>query len=97
MIPDEFAKVKQPLFMGYYYKNDEDQDKVVSVAAMLEMYDQLGTLPAKKQKTAFPAAGEHVIASHFTSRDLKGVYQATEQFLINTVKLRPASGTLAVK
>ena len=97
MLPDEFAKVKQPLFMGYFYKNDEDQDKVVSVAAMLEMYDQLGTLPAKKQKTAFPVAGEHVISSHFTSRDLNGVYQATAQFLVNTVKLTPVSGTLAIK
>lgn len=97
MIPDEFAKVKQPLFMGYYYQDEEHQDNVVSVAAMLAMYDHLGTLPDQKQKMAFPAAGEHVIASHFTSRDLNGVYRATVQFLVNTVKLTPVSGPLAVK
>ena len=97
MIPTEFAKVKQPLFMGYYYKDEDHQDKVVSVAAMLEMYDQLGTSADKKQKVAFPRAGDHVIASHFTSGDLDGIYRATEQFLIQTVKLTPASGTLAAK
>ncbi|WP_375444338.1 alpha/beta hydrolase [uncultured Fibrella sp.] len=95
MTPAEFAKVKQPLFMGYYYKDEDNQDKVVSVAAMLEMYDQLGTSPDQKQKVAFPKAGEHVIASHFTSHDLDGVYQATEQFLTKTVKMTPVSGTLA--
>ncbi|MEZ0485873.1 alpha/beta hydrolase [Fibrella aquatica] len=97
MTPTEFAKVKQPLFLGYYYKDEDNQDKVVSVAAMLEMYDQLGTLPTQKQKAAFPNAGEHVIASHFTSGDLDGVYQATEQFLVKTLKLTPVSGTLAAK
>jgi esterase/lipase len=31
MNPETFAKVKCPAFMGYYYKNEEEQDKVVSV------------------------------------------------------------------
>ena len=90
MTPEQFQKVKQPVFMGYYYKDDEHQDKVVSVPAMLEMYDELGTPADKKEKVAFPNAGEHVIASHFTSGDLDGVYQATETFMENVLKLSPA-------
>ncbi|MBO0952283.1 alpha/beta hydrolase [Fibrella forsythiae] len=97
MTPAELARVKQPLFLGYYYKDDDHQDKVVSVAAMLAMYDQLGTLPDRKEKVAFPNAGEHVIASHFTSGDLNGVYRASERFLTNVVKLKPVLGTLASK
>ncbi|MEZ0541012.1 alpha/beta hydrolase [Fibrella arboris] len=97
MIPAEFAKVKQPVFLGYYYQDEAHQDKVVSVAAMLDMYDQLGTWPDRKQKVAFPKAGEHVIASHFTAGDLEGVYQATEKFLVDVIKLRPVPGTLAAK
>ncbi|MFD2572248.1 alpha/beta hydrolase [Spirosoma soli] len=93
MTPEQFAKVKQPLFMGYYYKDEDNQDKVVSVAAMLEMYDQLGTPADKKQKAAFPKAGQHVIASHFTSDDLTGVYQASEKFMQDVLKLSPASVT----
>lgn len=81
MTPEQFQKVKQPVFMGYYYKDDEHQDNVVSVPAMLAMYDELGTPADKKEKMAFPNAGEHVIASHFTSGDLDGVYQATEKFM----------------
>ncbi|MEZ0610089.1 alpha/beta hydrolase [Fibrella sp. WM1] len=89
MTPELFARVKQPLFMGYYYKDEANQDKTVSVAAMRAMFDQLGTLPNQKQQVAFPKAGEHVIASHFTSGDLDGVYRATEQFLREKVGLKP--------
>lgn len=91
MTPEGFAKVKQPLFMGYYYKDEENQDKVVSVPAMLDMYEALGTPADKKQKQAFPEAGEHVIASHFTSGDLDGVYRATEKFMTDVLKLPKAS------
>ncbi|MBO0938778.1 alpha/beta hydrolase [Fibrella sp. HMF5335] len=91
MTPGQFAQVKQPLFMGYYYKDEDHQDKVVSVPAMLTMFDQLGTPADKKVKTAFPRAGDHVIASHFTSGELEGVYRATEFFLNRTVGLVPVS------
>ncbi len=55
-----FAKVKCPVFLGYYYKDKKHQDDVVSVDALLEMYDALGS--EKKQKMAFPNAGRHTIA-----------------------------------
>ncbi|AUD03258.1 alpha/beta hydrolase [Spirosoma pollinicola] len=87
MTPEQFQKVKQPVFMGYYYKDEEHQDNVVSVPAMLAMYDELGTPADKKEKIAFPNAGEHVIASHFTSGDLNGVYQATEKFMSTILKV----------
>ena len=91
MTPDQFARVKQPVFMAYYYKDEENQDKVVSVPAMLTMYDELGTPADKKRKQAFPEAGEHVIASHFTSGDLDGIYGATEKFMTDVLKLPIAS------
>lgn len=91
MTPDLFQRVKQPVFMGYYYKDEENQDNVVSVPAMLAMYDQLGTPADKKQKVAFPEAGEHVIASRFTSGDLDGVYKATETFMNDVLKLSSAA------
>lgn len=98
MTPEQFAKVKQPLFMGYYYKDEDNQDKVVSVAAMLDMYDALGTPAGRKRKMAFPNAGQHVIASHFTSGDLDGVYRETEKFIVDVLKLPalPAEPTLLV-
>ncbi|QMW02718.1 alpha/beta hydrolase [Spirosoma foliorum] len=95
MTPEQFQKVKQPVFMGYYYKDTAHQDQVVSVPAMLEMFDELGTPADKKEKVDFPNADAHVIASHFTSKDLTGVYQATEKFMTDVLKLPSAPASTA--
>jgi esterase/lipase len=87
MKPETFRKIKCPVFLAYYYKNDEEQDKVVSVAAMLKMFDELGTPPELKLKEAFPNAGAHVIASYIRSKDWQGVEKATDKFLTDIVKL----------
>jgi esterase/lipase len=80
-----FQKVKQPLFLGYFFKNEEEQDPVVSVPKMLEMFDQVSTPANMKFKKAFPKAGDHVIASSVTSKDWEGVMFSTIDFLENTV------------
>ncbi len=86
MRPSVFAKIKCPVFLGYYYKNENEQDKTVSVPAMLKMYDELGTPPDLKEKMAFPNAGAHVIASYIRSGDWQGVERATDDFLNTVVK-----------
>lgn len=91
MTPEQFRKVKQPVFMGYYYKDEEHQDNTVSVAAMLAMFDELRTPANQKEKVAFPEAGAHVIASHFTSHDVDGVYERTEKFMEDVLKLSPVT------
>ncbi len=91
MIPETFANVKQPVFLGYYYKDEDHQDKVVSVAAMREMYGALGTATNLKREQAFPGAGEHVIGSHFTSKALDDVYQSTARFLQEVLHLQPVA------
>lgn len=76
-----FEKVTQPVFLGYYYKNDEEQDPVVRVDAMLEMFEQLGTPDENKVKVAFPGAGRHVIGCQSTSNS----YQKVETEIIKFV------------
>lgn len=87
MNPDVFSKIKCPVFLAYYYKNENEQDRTVSVPAMLKMFDELGTPAALKQKMAFPEAGEHVIASYIRSKDWQGVERETDKFLKDIVKL----------
>ncbi len=87
--PEVYAKVKMPVFLGYYYKNEDEQDKVVSVNAMREMFPLLGTPDSQKIERAFPQSGNHVIASHFTSNDLQGVQYATENFFDKVLRLKP--------
>lgn len=55
-----YSKVKCPVFLGYYYLDEDHQDQTVSVDAMHVMFDQLGS--DKKVKMAFPDAGRHTIA-----------------------------------
>ena len=87
MKPEVFSKIKCPVFLGYYYKNETEQDKTVSVPAMLKMFGELGTLPGLKQKESFPEAGEHVIASYIRSKDWQNVEKETDKFLSDIVKL----------
>jgi len=86
-----FRTVKQPVFMGYYYKNDKEKDQTVSVRAMLKMFDELGTPESKKVKVAFPNVGMHVIASSYKSKDLESVRKATYKFAEEVLNIQPVN------
>ena len=79
-----YQKVKCPVLMAYYYKNENEQDDVVSVAAMTDMFKQLNT--THKKSIAFPAAGNHVIASDLRSKDWAGVRDSTLIFMNNILR-----------
>lgn len=74
-----FRKVKEPVFLAYYYEDEEHQDDVVRVDAMLKMYDQLGTSESLKRKQAFDA-GTHVIGCGMFSKAQTEVEQACIDF-----------------
>lgn len=82
-----FEKVKQPVLMIYYYKNELEQDPVVRIDAMLKMYDELGTPSNLKRKVAIPNGGNHVLGSYITSKDLPSVEKAIESFVGNQLKI----------
>jgi hypothetical protein len=88
MTEETFSKINQPVFLGYYYKDEENQDKTVSVAKMLEMYDQLGTPDDKKIKKSFPNAADHVIASYLTSNAVNEVREETFKFAEEVLGLK---------
>jgi esterase/lipase len=80
MKKETFAKVKLPVFLGYYYKDEKKQDGTVRVDAMLRMFDQLGTPQNLKQKVAFPEAGGHPIACKLCSKQWQDVENASFLF-----------------
>lgn len=88
MTPETFQQITQPLFLGYYYKDEIHQDSVVSVGAMLKMFDSLGTPEDKKEKVAFPNVGDHVMTSYITSKDLESVKRETFQFMEEVMELK---------
>ncbi len=83
-----FKEVKTPAFIGYYYKDEDNQDNTVSVDAILWMADNLGTLPELKVSEAFPDAGAHVIACSITNENWMKVFEATSSFLTNKLGLQ---------
>lgn len=88
MIEETFKNVKQPTLLVYYYKNEQEQDPVVKVDAMLKMYDELGTPADLKSKVAIPNGRNHVLGSHITSKDLESVQKAIDGFVTKTLKIK---------
>ena len=60
---------------------------MVSVAAMREMFGQLGTPAALKREISLPETSDHVIASQIISKDWQGVERESAAFLRDIVKL----------
>ncbi|HEY2727464.1 MAG TPA: alpha/beta hydrolase [Parafilimonas sp.] len=89
MTKETFEKVKQPVLMLYYYKDNVHQDSVVSVPAMLNMFTELGTPKNLKIKQAMPDVGDHVMGSYIKSKDLLEVQQSIENFMERKLKMQP--------
>jgi pimeloyl-ACP methyl ester carboxylesterase len=90
MKEEVFRKVTVPVFLGYYYKDEEHQDQTVRVDAALKMFDHLGTPPDVKVKMAFPEAGDHCIASGMFSKSVDEVRAASFAFAEKFLGMNPA-------
>lgn len=89
MTKETFAKVDKPVFLGYYFKDEENQDDVVKVDAMLEMFDQLGTPENRKQKVAFQDAATHAIGAKLFSKAWQDVENSSFKFAEKILGLVP--------
>lgn len=87
MNKDTFSKVTCPTLTVYYYKNEEEQDPVVKVSAMIEMNSQLGTADSMKVMAPIANAGTHRIGSGMYSKDVESVIRAAHEFAITKLKL----------
>lgn len=86
---DLFSKFNKPVFIGCYYKNDNQQDDAVSVTAMRNFIDKIQTPAGKKKLIAFPETGAHVIVSPIFSKDVAGPRDSSFSFIENTLKIKP--------
>jgi esterase/lipase len=88
MNKETFNKVKQPVLLLYYYKDEQHQDNVVKVSAMKDMFAQLATDTAHKRAIALPNTENHVIASPIKSKDIESVEKETKRFLEEVLQLK---------
>lgn len=75
-----FKKIHQPLFLGYYYEDEENQDPTVKVSRMVEMFEQVSTPEAEKWNVPFPTTKVHPIPSGILSKDVEIVKAKTFEF-----------------
>lgn len=59
------------------------------------MFAELGTPENLKVEKAFPQTGDHVIASRLRSKDVKSVYEATNEFFKEKLHLRQVENSTA--
>ncbi|MDZ7683519.1 MAG: alpha/beta hydrolase [Fodinibius sp.] len=69
-----FGKISCPTMVGYYYKNKDEQDEVVSVPAIKKMVSRLRTRTNSVQAVNFPEAKNHVICSSLLSKSDRKCY-----------------------
>jgi esterase/lipase len=82
-----FNAIVCPVFVGAYYKDEEHQDPVVSVAAMEKMFSALATPTTQKRLVKFPEAQAHVIACKLRSKQYETIEQETFKFADEVLKL----------
>lgn len=87
MKDEVFKRITCPVFLGYYYNDQENQDQVVRVDAALDMFSKLGTPSERKVEKAFPDAGAHVIAGELFSKSIDEVRNATFSFAAEVLKI----------
>lgn len=89
MTSETFGKITQPVFVGCYYKDEENQDMIVSVQAMRDMMEELGTPDSEKIYVEFSDVEAHVITNPLRSKDVESVMQETFRFAEDVVGLNP--------
>ncbi|WP_421895400.1 alpha/beta hydrolase [Marinoscillum sp.] len=89
MTPEVFKAITQPYFVGYYYKNETEQDGTISTEAIRSFVSQTATPELQRMVVTFPDAGEHVIANPLKGRSVQEVQDSTARFAEQILKLNP--------
>lgn len=84
-----FKEVEQPYFLGYYYKDEENQDHVISIEAVKRFDESTNTPTDQKQLVAFPEAGAHVITHPQKSKSVEEVKERTFEYIESVLKIAP--------
>ncbi len=100
MTNEVFKAVTQPYFLGYYYKNEQAKDNVVSIETIKKFARSTSTSDEAVRVVEFPNVGEHVVASYIKSKDLGSVRKSVFEFAEEVLKVEPKPlfvDTLVVK
>jgi esterase/lipase len=82
-----FKQIKIPVYCGYYYKNENVQDPVVSIDAILEFQKDIATPVNKTEFEAFES-GNHVLGSIYKNDHWEEVQKEVLSFIYSNTNVR---------
>jgi pimeloyl-ACP methyl ester carboxylesterase len=91
MKPETFAGIRQPIFFGLWYGDEENCDATISVTAARKAFDQLATADAQKRLAEWSTVKAHALASRHFSQDLDTVRKDTRNFLEGVLGWQPVA------
>ena len=77
MNKEVFSKITIPVFVSYYYQDEENQDDVVSVEKILDMTKNLGTPKEKLRVINIKDAKVHAMANGVFNKNTRTVIEKT--------------------
>ena len=77
MNKEVFSKITIPVFVSYYYQDEENQDDVVSVEKILDMTKNLGTPKEKLRVINMRDAKVHAMANGVFNKNTRTVFEKT--------------------
>ena len=89
MTEENFNAINDPLYLSYYYKDDQHQDQVVSVKRMKEMFNQVSTPAPLKKEVALDDANTHIICSSLFNDNLESVWSPLVSYCEEVLHLSP--------
>jgi len=87
MKDEVFASVKQPLFVGYFYKNEEFQDFTISTEKIREFERKIATPEELREFVTYDDGNAHVFISPLFNENWLRVQKDVVQFLEKKVGL----------
>lgn len=80
MREEVFEGIHQPIYVGYYYKDEDHQDDAVSIEKIHWFWDHISTPERQRTKQAFQDAGYHVFTSRHFPVDVQVPLDAILEF-----------------
>jgi hypothetical protein len=92
MNKEVFHKITIPVFVSYYYEDEENQDNVVSVKKILDMTKNLGTPEEKLRVINAKDAKVHAMANGVFNVNTKTLFNITCRYAEEILCLEEEKG-----
>jgi len=92
MTSEVFNQIEQPVFIGYYYRDEDHQDEFVSVKMMHDFIRQISTPKRLQRSYQATNANSHPIASDLWNKHWQDVQDATTAFMEEVLDMKNACG-----